>query len=611
MIKFPYGLCDFYRIQTENYFYVDRSNHIRVIEDFGNQLIFLRPRRFGKSLLLSMLENYYDVAKADEFERLFGHLAIGKNPTPKHNQYLVMTWDFSLVKAAGDITVIEKALYNRVNHAIADFAIRYDNWLQHEIRIDPEDAISSFESLLTAVKQSGYRLYLLIDEYDNFANELMIGHHKESPSRYETLLSGEGIVKTLFKAVKSGAGGRGLERVFITGVSPVVLSDMIRSYNVATHIYLEPEFNDLCGFQEHEIQNALLRIVKECDLPIEKATEALVLMRTFYDGYGFSSLSTEKVYNPTLAWYFLSVFQRRCQFPSQLLDNNLAMDRGKLTYISDLPSGEQVIVQALNEEPPLTLEQLAYGFGVEDMLYAPKDVTFMISFLYFFGILTLAGENDEGELLFKIPNLVIRKLYVERLKERLLPQLTEQNQSRLLAKQFYKTGNLQPLIDFIEKHYFKAFDNRDYPQTNELTYFKAFDNRDYPQTNELTIKTAFMTLLFNDTFYIMDSETELERRYADLTMIVRPERRKSSLINFLLEFKYVSLGKAGLTGEKAREMSHEEVKALPEVVKKFSEGKAQLQDYEKRLKSKYLVEDLPIQTISVVALGFERVVWER
>jgi len=357
---------------------------------------------------------------------------------------------------------------------------------------------------------------------------------------------------------------------------------------------LEPEFNDLCGFQEHEIQNALLRIVKECDLPIEKATEALVLMRTFYDGYGFSSLSTEKVYNPTLAWYFLSVFQRRCQFPSQLLDNNLAMDRGKLTYISDLPSGEQVIVQALNEEPALTLEQLAYGFGVEDMLYAPKDVTFMISFLYFFGILTLAGENDEGELLFKIPNLVIRKLYVERLKERLLPALTEQNQSRLLAKQFYKTGNLQPLIDFIEKH-----------------YFKAFDNRDYPQTNELTIKTAFLTLLFNDTFYIMDSETELEGRYADLTMIVRPERRKSSLKNFLLEFKYVSLGKAGLTGEKAREMSHEEVKALPEVVKKFSEGKAQLQDYEKRLKSKYLVEDLPIQTISVVALGFERVVWER
>ena len=592
MFKFPYGLCDFYRIQTQNYFYVDRTNLIRVIEDFGNQLIFLRPRRFGKSLLLSMLENYYDVAKADEFERLFGHLAIGKNPTPKHNQYFVMTWDFSVVKAQGDITAIEKALYNHVNNAIADFAVRYKNWLTYNIRVEPTDAISSFESLLSAVGQSGYGLYLLIDEYDNFANELMIGHHKESPSRYETLLSGEGIVKTLFKAVKSGAGGRSLEHVFVTGVSPVVLSDMSSGYNVAEHIYLEPEFNDLCGFQESEIQQALETIVEECHLPLEKATEALMLMRTFYDGYCFSTLSNQLVYNPTLTLYFLKTFQKRCQFPSQLLDNNLAMDKGKLTYISHLPAGEQVIIQALNEQPPLTLEQLHNGFGVEDMLYAPKDTVFMISLLYFFGIMTLVGENDEGELIFKIPNLVIRKLYVEQLKKNLLPELTAQTQSQQLAKQFYKTGNLQPLIDFIETH-----------------YFKVFDNRDYGTANELTIKTAFLTLLFNDTFYIMDSETELERRYADLTMIVRPERRKSALGNFLLEFKYMSLGDVGLTGETIRKMSIEALKALPSVKQKFSDGKVQLLDYEKRLKSKYK-ETLQIQTITVVALGFERVLWQ-
>jgi hypothetical protein len=593
MLKFPYGLRNFYELITENYFYVDRTAHIQTIEDFGKELIFLRPRRFGKSLLLSMLENYYDVAKADEFERLFGHLAIGKNPTPRHNQYLVMTWDFSCVRAQGNITVIQNALYNHVNNAIANFATRYDNWLQHKIRIDPLDAVSSFESLLTAVKESGHRLYLLIDEYDNFANELMIGHHKENPSRYETLLSGEGIVKTLFKAVKSAGGGRGLERAFVTGVSPVVLSDMSSGYNVAEHIYLEPEFNDLCGFQEHEIQDALLRIVKECDLPIEKATEALLLMKTFYDGYCFSSLSTDWVYNPTLTLYFLRIFQRRCQFPSQLLDNNLAMDKEKLTYISNLPSGEQVIVQALNEESPLTLEQLANGFGVTDMLYATKDTKFIVSLLYFFGILTVAGVDELGELVFKIPNLVIRKLYVERLKELLLPDVTAQNQSRLLAKQFYKTGDLQPICEFMEQR-----------------YFKAFDNRDYPQTNELTIKTAFLTVLFDDSFYIIDSETELERRYADLTMIVRPEYRQSPLKNFFLEFKFVNLGKAAQTGEKAREMSIKEIKALSEVKQKFTEGKAQLLDYQKRLKSKY-DEALPIQTLTVVALGFERVVWER
>jgi hypothetical protein len=591
MLKFPYGLRNFYDLITENYFYVDRTNHIRVIEDYGRELIFLRPRRFGKSLLLSMLENYYDLAKAEEFERLFGHLAIGKNPTPKHNQYFVMTWDFSLVKAQGDIIVIEKALYDHVNNAIDEFATRYENWLKHEIRIDPNNAVSSFESLLTSVKQSGHRLYLLIDEYDNFANELMIAHHKETPSRYETLLSGEGIVKTLFKAVKSAGGGRGLERTFVTGVAPVVLSDMSSGYNVAEHIYLRHQFNDLCGFLDSEIEKALTQIAQECDFPEEKVQQALFLMRTFYDGYRFSKPAKELIYNPTLALYFLKDFQQECQFPELLLDDNLAMDRGKLTYISSLPYGEPVIVQALNEEPPLTLEQLSKGFGVSDMLYAVKDTQFMVSLLYYFGILTLAGENEDGELVFQIPNLVIRKLYVEKLKELLLPQLTDQNQSRQLAKQFYKTGDLQPLCDFMEQRYFKAFDNRD--------YFGA---------NELTIKTAFLTVLFDDIFYIMDSETELERRYADLTMILRPERRKSSHLNFILEFKYVSLG--SLTGEKVREMSSEEIKALSKVQQQFTDAKVQLLDYEKRLKNKY-DDTLKLHLISVVALGFERVVWEK
>jgi hypothetical protein len=591
MLKFPYGLRNFYDLITDNYFYVDRTRHIRVIEDFGRELIFLRPRRFGKSLLLSMLENYYDIAKAEEFEKLFGHLAIGKNPTPKHNQYFVMTWDFSAVSPEGDVREIRQALHYYVNKRIQEFAHYYQAWLPFEISIEKTDAQASFQSLLTAVKLSPYRLYLLIDEYDNFANELMMAHKPTSKSRYQALLSGTGAVKALFKAVKTAATGNGLERTFVTGVSPVVLSDMSSGYNVAEHIYLEPEFNDLCGFQEQEIQDMLKRIVKECDLPNSKAQEALALMKTFYDGYCFSPLSTDKVYNPILTLYFLRVFQRRCQFPKQLLDNNLAMDKGKLTYISDLPYGKEVIVQALNENPPLSLKQLASGFGVEEMLKSVKDTQFMVSLLYYFGILTLNGENEWKEMVFKVPNLVIRKLYVDKLKDLLLPEKLEQNQAQLLARQFYKTGDLQPICDFMEQH-----------------YFKAFDNRDYQQANELTIKTAFLTVLFDDTFYIMDSETELDRRYADLTMILRPEQRQSNLKNFLLEFKYVKLGKADLTGEKARKMNQDEIKALPLVQEKFTEAKAQLLDYEKRLNRKY-ENTLQLHLISVVALGFERVVW--
>ncbi|OAD20226.1 hypothetical protein THIOM_004089 [Candidatus Thiomargarita nelsonii] len=210
MLKFSYGISNFHRIITANFFFVDRTKHIQLIEDAGDQLLFLRPRRFGKSLLLSMLENYYDVAKADEFERLFGNLAIGQNPTPLHNQYLIMKWDFSVINAQGEIADLKHALHDHLNDSIQDFAVRYQNLLQYQIKINPQNAVSSFESALTAIKQTPYRLYLLIDEYDNFANEVMMGRGKISPSRYKALLSAEGSLKTFFRAVKSASSGRGL-----------------------------------------------------------------------------------------------------------------------------------------------------------------------------------------------------------------------------------------------------------------------------------------------------------------------------------------------------------------------------------------------------------------
>jgi hypothetical protein len=198
-----------------------------------------------------------------------------------------------------------------------------------------------------------------------------------------------------------------------------------------------------------------------------------------------------------------------------MLDNNMAMDGGKLTYISRLLNGESVIFQALNEKPPLSLKQLANRFGVNDMLNAMMKNT-TVSLLYFLGILTLNGETEIGELRFKIPNLVVRKLYVERLFEMFLPREAERAEASQIAKHFYQTGDLQQVCDFMEQR-----------------YFKVFDNRDYGFANELTIKTAFLTVLFDDVFYIMDSETEFERRFADLTMIVRPERRHSPVLYFL------------------------------------------------------------------------------
>jgi hypothetical protein len=591
-MKFPYGVCDFYQITTEDYFYVDRSDRIPLIEEMGNQLLFMRPRRFGKTLLLSMLENYYDVAKADEFERLFGHLAIGRAPTPRHNQYFVMKWDFSMVDSQGEPHVVKQALHNHINNQIKFFASYYRAWLSQPIEIDPADAVSSFESLLAATRQSPHNLYLLVDEYDNFANEVALNVQGGSPGRYEALLYGEGALKTIFKAVKGGSAGRGLERVFITGVSPIVLSDITSGYNVARNIYLLPAVQDLCGFTEAEIAAALDAVAAACHFAPDRAVEALDMMRTFYNGYRFTYDAEQPVYNPTLALYFLQEFQERCRYPEQMLDSNLAMDRSRLAYVARLPDGPQLILDAVNGEPPVSVMQLADRFGLADMLREDQDAAFTASLLYYLGVLTLDGRTPLDRLILRIPNLVIRQLYVERLREILLPNRREWAAPARAVETFFQNGDLGPLCDFVEQR-----------------YFRALDNRDYRGADEQMVKTVFLTLLFNDHLYITDSEAELERGYADLTMIVRPEHRHLPIADFLFEFKYVALAEAKLTGEQARALSGADARNLAPVQAQLAAARAQLQRYRATLQARYGAR-LRLRSYAVVSLGFDRLVWE-
>ena len=304
-MRFPYGLCDFNKIITKGYFYCDRTDRIAMLENTGDYLLLLRPRRFGKSLLLSMLENYYDVARKDRFQELFAHLLIGKNPTPSHNQYFILKWDFSCVDPSGSAADIKRSLHNHINARIEAFAIRYEDYLVRKININPDDAVSSINSLLSVTSKSGHFVYLLIDEYDNFANEVMMGVRREKKDIYEALVFGEGALKTLFKAVKSVTDGSGIDKSFITGVSPVVMSDITSGYNIAKNIYLDSAFNDLCGFHEKEIKKALNAVSAECGLKEKDVADALDIMHIYYNGYKFAQDAKESVYNPTLAIYFI------------------------------------------------------------------------------------------------------------------------------------------------------------------------------------------------------------------------------------------------------------------------------------------------------------------
>lgn len=592
MIKFPYGVSDFHRIRTDGYLYVDRSTHIPLLEDAGRQLIFLRPRRFGKSLLLSMLANYYDVRTAADFDLLFGNLAIGKQPTAERNQYLILRWDFSKVSAQGDIEQIKRNLFAHVNVAIQGFLFTYASNLTSTPQIQTDNAIASFEALCNAVQSSGQQLYLLIDEYDNFANDVLMQDPTDT-RRYHDLLEGEGILKTLFKIVKASASEGKISRVFITGVSPVVLSDMTSGYNVATSIYLEPRFNELCGLTQEELTPLVAQVLNECGQDSSQQTSVSETLRQFYNGYRFCH-RTERplMYNPTLCFYFLRHYQLECEPPRQILDGNLAMDAGRIRYIAALPNGHSIIGQIVDDEHPIALQALENQFGVEKLREVQQDSRYMLSLLYFFGVLTIRDIGELGKMVLGVPNLVIRGLYVERLKRHALPRPQDDQLAEHLAEQFYQSADLQPLVDFMENK-----------------YFAVFNNRDYCWSNELTVKTAFLTLLFNDTWYIMDSESALQRRYSDLVMIIRPSMRHyATLKDFIFEFKYLKLDELKLTGEQLREKSTEELEAMPQVQQALQDALEQLRAYQPVLAAKYQ-EPERLYCLAVVALGFERVIW--
>lgn len=593
-MKFPYAMCDFYDIITNNYFYIDRTDRISLLESRGKNLLFLRPRRFGKSLVISMLQNYYDFAKANDFERLFGHLAIGKQPTALHNQYFVLKWDFSVVSPQGDTEKIERNLHLYLNSRMTNFAVRYQESLPRKIEVHPTNAMVSFQSLLDAVQETPHKLYLLIDEYDNFANEVMMSDPQRRTDRYETLVYGDGCLKAVFKGIKSAFAGEGLDRTFITGVSPVLMHDITSGHNIAEDIYFDPEFHDLCGFDETEVAEILQQVIKHCELPEENAVEVLNVMRKFYNGYAFCyECARDKglLYNPTLVLYFLKHFQARCTAPRRILDSNLAPDYVKIEYVSSLPGGEEVVARAVDAQHPLSIPELAQRFGVREMVEVTEDAAFCASLLYYLGVLTLGELDPQGRIVLNIPNLVTRRLYVERIQKLVAPKLNKTRATEA-AEALYINGDMQSLCSFIERQ-----------------YFKVFDNRDYRWANELTVKTAFLSLLFEDTFYIMESETALDRKYADLTMIIRPDMRRFQLLDILIEFKYVSLDDAGVSGEAVKQLSTDDLKALFPVKKKLKEAKTSLNAYRRTLETRH-GDVLRLRVYTVVAVGFERLVWE-
>jgi len=330
-LKIPYGVADFKRVRNEKYYYIDKTGYIPLLEQAGSFLFLVRPRRFGKSLMASMLRCYYDVAETDNFDSLFGGLEIAKNPTENKNRYQVLYMDFSEVNKGRGKTLKDR-FENYVEDSLVDFFARYGSKYPEDIHAEfPEaDVASKFNMLVKRARLLGFPLYLMLDEYDNFTNQML---RAEGGEPYRSVTHGEGFYREWFKSFKAA-----FDRIYMTGVSPVTMDDLTSGFNIATNISQDEGFNSMLGFSEAEVLT-LYTDFKGVGKYTDGEPEAWVKsFKPWYDGYCFSEekVGKESVFNSDMVLYHLKSLVFSGKPPKNMVDRNIATDYEKLQTIADI-----------------------------------------------------------------------------------------------------------------------------------------------------------------------------------------------------------------------------------------------------------------------------------
>ena len=371
MKKLPYGLSDFPRLISEDYYYVDKTRYIELLENQPNYLFLLRPRRFGKSLFLAMLETYYSVDYTDRFEELFGELYIGRHATKAHNKYLVLRFNFSIVSSNPD--EMEQSFKTYCSSTITRFVKKYEyllgNEIWSELGIFNDSPGLMLDTLARYISDNNCpHIYLLIDEYDNFTNTLLATYGTE---RYRKTTHGEGFIREFFNVIKAATTGpdAAIDRLFITGVSPVTMDDVTSGFNIGTNISMKPEFNSIIGFSTEEVRQMIGYYKSEGTLS-EKATvdDLLEEMRPWYDNYCFSEdMSDEHMFNSDMTLYFLNEYMQRHKPPKMMVDTNIRTDYNKLRHLVQIDKRLGVntsVIQQLVAEGKVTAN-IAQSFPAE------------------------------------------------------------------------------------------------------------------------------------------------------------------------------------------------------------------------------------------------------
>ena len=544
MKKLPYGVSNYEELIEDGYYYVDKTMYIEKLENLAEKrIMFLRPRKFGKTLFTSTLENYYDLKKVDKFEKLYGDTYIGKNPTKLKNSYHILKFNFSGIDTTNNETTM-KGFKKEVASSIKVFVEKYG--LDFYINNDDE-AENILDNLIKAfsIQRAEEKIYVIIDEYDHFANELL-GFHTE---QFKSLVSKNGKVRKWYEILKKGTESI-VDRIFITGVAPITLDSLTSGFNISLDMTQDREFNEMMGFTETELKE----LMKEQNITEERQEEILPIMRENYDGYRFSIRGKERIYNSNMCLYFLNNYIRFNEIPDQIIDMNIASDYNKLGKMLDLCKGEErerVIEKTVSGEGIVSDIRQKFNPAIE---FTEID---LVSMLFYLGYLTIAGEEFEKPEL-KIPNRVMKEIYsdyfLEILKQETDFQVSESNYNEI-TREIALEGKIDKIIEMVQ------------------TYLKNLSNRDYVKFDEKYVKLIFFCIAMNLKIFRLKSEMEVQRKYPDILLI--PKDQSKGYKGVMIEFKYLKKDEEGKLKEKQEEAKKqieeygefEEIKELKNIFK--------------------------------------------
>ena len=511
----PYGVADFVTVIEQNLYYVDKTMFIPELEKQPRNLFFIRPRRFGKSIFLSMLYSYYDCTQSHKFQSLFGNLWIGQHPTPLQGKYQVLFLDFSQI--TGNIDKLETKFNSYLSINLDAFVRQYSEYYQAEMEeiLAQEDFEEKMELIFKAAKAHQYHLYLIIDEYDNFTNVIL---NERGENVYHAITHADGFYRDVFKKFKGN-----FERIFMMGVSPVTLDDVTSGFNIGWNISIKPEFDEMLGFSTTDVVEMFTYYKKHGSIPADSDIDAIVNdMKPWYDNYCFAKQALKKktrMFNCDMVLYYLRNYMDAGCPPEEMIDPNTRTDYGKmkkLLQFDKLDGERKGIIRKIAEEEQI-VTQLYESFSAYQI---PKAEIFP-SLLFYYGMLTIKGTRG-SKLILGIPNNNVRKQYYGYLEE------------EYQAKAYV---DVNQLTDY---YYDMAYDGKWEEGLRFMAdaYAKVSSVRDGIEA-ERNLQGFFMAYLNLNDYYITAPELELNHGYCDFFLL--PDlTHYASQHSYILELKVLS-----------------------------------------------------------------------